>query len=491
MRAITIMYDSLNRLFLPCYGDTTTIAPNFARLAERTVTFDRFYAGSLPCIPARRELHTGRYNFLHRCWGPLEPFDDSAPSLLSRSGIYTHLVTDHAHYWQEGGSTYHTKFTSCEMIRGQEGDAWRGDVRDFSGNWDLHRQDRVNRRSMEPESEHPHVRTFQAGMDFLEQNYTQDNWYLQIEYFDPHEPYFVPQKYKDLYREGQDCAFDWPYYGEIPEEDGELVRQARANYRAVISMMDEYLGRVLDFMDAHDMWKDTVLIVNTDHGYLLGEHRFFGKNYMPNYEPIVHTPFFLWHPDVGCAGQRRGALCQTPDIAPTLLELFGVEAPETMLGRSLLPVLRSDAPIHDYILFGYFGKHVNITDGRYVYMRAGVTAGPDTLNNYTIVPLHMFEPFTVEELRRTQPQLCTEFRFTKGVPVMRVPTDGKTAPNNTCYQYEDHMRFGNLLFDLEADPQQEHPLDDSAQEQRLLSAMKELLQQNEAPAELYVRLGIE
>lgn len=63
MRAITVMYDSLNRKYLPNYGDNLSIMPNFRRLAKKTVTFDNFYVGSLPCIPARRELHTGRYNF--------------------------------------------------------------------------------------------------------------------------------------------------------------------------------------------------------------------------------------------------------------------------------------------------------------------------------------------------------------------------------------------------------------------------------------------
>lgn len=72
MRAITIMYDSLNRLFLPNYGDMETIAPNFKRLSDKMVTFDQFYVGSLPWHPARRELHTGSYNFMHRCWGPLD-----------------------------------------------------------------------------------------------------------------------------------------------------------------------------------------------------------------------------------------------------------------------------------------------------------------------------------------------------------------------------------------------------------------------------------
>ena len=68
MRAITIMYDSLNRKYLPCYGNEDVYAPNFKRLQEKAVVFDNFYAGSLPCMPARRELHTGRYNFLHRSW---------------------------------------------------------------------------------------------------------------------------------------------------------------------------------------------------------------------------------------------------------------------------------------------------------------------------------------------------------------------------------------------------------------------------------------
>ena len=80
MRAVMVMYDSLNRRMLPPYGaDPAIHAPNFVRLAQRTVTFDTCYAGSMPCMPARREMHTGRHNFLHRSWGPLEPFDDSVP----------------------------------------------------------------------------------------------------------------------------------------------------------------------------------------------------------------------------------------------------------------------------------------------------------------------------------------------------------------------------------------------------------------------------
>src|SRR5436190_18965303 len=120
------MFDSLNRHLLSPYADTFVDAPNFARLAARAVTFDNFYAGSMPCMPARREMHTGRYNFLHRSWGPLEPFDDSMPQMLGEAGVHTHLVSDHPHYWEDGGATYHTRYTTWEFFRGQEGDPWKG-----------------------------------------------------------------------------------------------------------------------------------------------------------------------------------------------------------------------------------------------------------------------------------------------------------------------------------------------------------------------------
>lgn len=68
-------------------------------------------------MPARRELHTGRYNFLHRSWGPMEPFDDSMPEILKDHGVHTHLTTDHYHYFEDGGATYHTRYRSYEAFR--------------------------------------------------------------------------------------------------------------------------------------------------------------------------------------------------------------------------------------------------------------------------------------------------------------------------------------------------------------------------------------
>jgi arylsulfatase A-like enzyme len=105
MRTVFVLFDSLIRNGLGCYGGTSIATPNFDRFAARAVTFDNHYVGSLPCMPARRDLHTGRLNFMHRSWGPLEPFDNSFPEAMRDAGIHTHLVTDHMHYFEDGGST--------------------------------------------------------------------------------------------------------------------------------------------------------------------------------------------------------------------------------------------------------------------------------------------------------------------------------------------------------------------------------------------------
>ena len=110
MKVVMVMFDTLMRKFLPSYGCNWTKLPNFKRLEQHCTTFDNFYAGSLPCMPARRELHTGKHNFLHRSWGPLEPFDRSCVEVLRAEGVYTHLCTDHSHYWEDGGCTYHNRY---------------------------------------------------------------------------------------------------------------------------------------------------------------------------------------------------------------------------------------------------------------------------------------------------------------------------------------------------------------------------------------------
>lgn len=486
MRAIIVMFDSLNRRMLPPYGYTHAHAPNFARLATRTATFDRCYAGSMPCMPARREMHTGRHNFLHRSWGPIEPFDDSMPEILGRNGVYTHLVTDHQHYWEDGGATYHNRYSSYEFFRGQEGDLWKGVVGKTDGDrlrdilYRMHNQDGINRTYLEDEQDHPQSLTFQAGLEFIDTNAGADNWMLQLETFDPHEPFFSYDHYHRLYPDsplGNGEDFDWPPYARVTESEA-TVENAKLRYLALLSMCDANLGRVLDLMDEKNMWHDTMLIVCTDHGYMLGERGWWGKSVMPWYDETIHTPFFVWDPRTGIAGERRQALVQTIDIAPTLLNFFGVEPTKDMLGQPLKDAVASDKPVREAGLFGIFGGHVSVTDGRYVYMRASADATNQPLLEHTLMPTHMRSRFEPSEF--ADAELVPGFSFTKGAPVMRMPGWTMRGPSE----------FGTLLYDLETDPGQVTPLRDTALELRMADLLVRLLRDNDAPPSQYERLGL-
>lgn len=489
MRAVMVMFDSLNRRMLPPYGCDWTHAPNFARLAERTVTFDNCYVGSMPCMPARRELHTGRYNFLHRSWGPIEPFDNSMPQILRENGIYTHLSTDHYHYFEDGGATYHNRYTTWDFHRGQEGDPWIGQVkppeipptvagRDGHPRW---QQDWVNRPFMRREEEQPQPQTFGAGIDFIRRNADQQDWFLQIETFDPHEPFFSQQHYKDLYpHEYTGKYFDWPPYRQVEETDEE-VEHGRLQYAALLSMCDHYMGQIINLFDDLKLWDDTMLIVCTDHGFFLGEHDWWAKNNMPLWSEVAHTPLFIWDPRSRVAGERREQLTQMIDFPATLLDFFGVELPAEVQGVPLGAAIAENAPTREALLFGYHGGPVNVTDGRYVYMRAAASDNTP-LYEYTVMPTHMNKLFDAGELPiwdKAEP-----FAFTKNCPVMKIPGRAShVAPTAHA--------MGHLLYDLQSDPAQENPLNDPAVEQRMIDLMVGLMQASEAPAEQYERLGLQ
>ncbi|MBN3835768.1 sulfatase [Burkholderia sp. Ac-20344] len=489
MKAIVVMYDSLNRRMLPPYGCDWIKAPNFERLAKRSAMFDNCYVGSMACIPARRELHTGRHNFLHRSWGPLEPFDDSMPDMLSRNGIYTHLASDHRHYWEDGGSTYHTRYDSWEFFRGQEGDPWKGEVRDPPRPFPMKgaskqkaaRQDWVNRQYFPTEDLHPQTLTFDAGEHFIRKNHDAGSWFLQIETFDPHEPFVSYPRYRELYaHEYRGPHFDWPSYGPLCEDDtDDEILHVRAEYASLVSMCDHSLGRVLDLMDELDLWKDTMLIVCTDHGFMLGEHGWWAKTAQPWFNELANTPLFIWDPRSARAGVRRNALVQTIDLAPTILDFFGIAPTPDMQGVPLRDAVRCDAPVRTAALFGMHGEHVNVTDGRYVYMRSGPDPdNPAPIYEYTLMPMHMKEMFGVDELADIQ--LAEPFSFTKGVRTMKI------AARPLGYSY----RAGTLLFDLASDPAQANPIVDADVERRMAGLLRDLMVQSDAPAEQYERIGL-
>ena len=280
MKTVFLLFDSLNKRMLNSYGGKYIETPNFNRLAKKSVQFNNHYIGSMPCMPARRDMHSGRLSFLHRAWGPLEPFDNSFPEILRLNNTYTHLVTDHYHYFEDGGATYHNRFNSWDFIRGQESDPWKAMVqppleklREKYHQSQLNLTDRetgyyhyaINSEFIKEEKDFPSVKCFESGLDFININKDADNWFLQLETFDPHEPFFAPERFREKLKTNYTGPrLDWPQYDRVKETDDE-VAELKANYIALVGLCDYLLGTVLDYFDANNLWNDTALILTTDH----------------------------------------------------------------------------------------------------------------------------------------------------------------------------------------------------------------------------------
>ncbi len=484
MRAIMVMFDTLSKRYLENYGSDWVKTPNFKRLEDRCCTFDNFYVGSLPCIPARRELHTGKYNYMHRSWGPLEPFDFSCIEKLKENNIYCHLVTDHSHYFEDGGATYHNRYNTWEGFRGQEGDRWTPqdyakipERNSLSKSGISVTQHYANLTRVKNEEDMSSVLTFNAGIDFIENHVNKDNWFLQIESFDPHEPFYVPDKYRKEYGLEGKPAFNWPAYGPIDIiNDKDSIYEDRKEYAALISMCDNYLGKVLDVMDRYDMWKDTYLIVNTDHGFLLGEHDFIGKNFGPMYNEVSNIPFFIYNPYTKAKGFRK-SLCQTIDIVPTLLDIFNIDKPNNLDGYSLLPVMENDMKVRDIAYFGVHGSYSCATDGEMVYMHANAAKDNTPYVECTLMPTVMRGFFNTDDIKKSE--FVFGDKYSNYVKYLKIPT--KTFYNT--------FELGNKLFNLKNDLLQENNLalkeDISCYQKWILDGLNKY----DAPKEEYLRLG--
>lgn len=113
------------------------------------------------------------------------------------------------------------------------------------------------------------------------------------------------------------------------------------DYYACLVGVDDNIGRVLQWLEQSGSLDDTVVLHTSDHGYFLGEWRFFDKRFM--HEPSIRVPMMIRYPAVFRAGNRVNEMVLNLDVAPTLLELVGVAIPERMQGKSVVQLANGHA----------------------------------------------------------------------------------------------------------------------------------------------------
>jgi len=484
MKAIFILMDTLNRRFLPAYGNDWVQTPNIDRFAQKSVRFDNHWIGSAPCMPARRDILTGRLNFLEKPWGAIEPYDVLLPNLLREAGVYSHLETDHYHYFHPGGENYHTCFSGWNLYRGQEGDLHVSMVNGLTepehlGYW--HEQYAKNRTVFKTDADFSSPKTYQGAIDWLKLNEHADDYLLWVEAFDPHEPYDTPDEFLALYDDDWDGPlYNWNRYEEtdLPEE---AVKHLRKRYAATLTMNDKWFGKLLDEIERQNGLEDTLIILTTDHGHMLGEHGMTGKGFSHAWNEMTHIPLFVHLPGGQYAGESRNQLTQNIDVMPTLLEYFKVSHINPIHGHSWMDILYDNAPSkREAALYGWFGMPVNVTDGRYTYFRAAAQEDNCPLNHYFLTPT-AFARYTLPGKEFYTDAEMGSFLPWTDFPVIRARYDKRRTRlvSETC------------LFNIDDDYVQERNLAGKEIEQKYNKMLVAAMKAHDAPKEQYERLGVE
>jgi arylsulfatase A-like enzyme len=357
---VLIVCDTFRRDHLGVYGNTTIRTPHLDRFAADSVVFDHHLIASFPTMPARADLLTGRFSFTFMGWEPLPQHLETLPGLLSEAGYLTMGVVDTPFFIRDGYA-YDRGFDDFIWIRGQGDDTRPQERADARLTW-LYEADRLV------------ARTMSAAEQWLERHY-KDRFFLYVDTWDPHEPWDAPAYYTEPYLPGYDGRTLYPAYAKweeagLTEAD---VALAHATYCGEVTMVDRWVGRLLDKLHVLGVAGETVVMFVSDHGFYFGEHSYFGKaewvddpgaqvsegsvvpewfskswlltiGWSPLYQELTRVPLVVRAP--GLAPGRRAALTTAPDLPATILDLAGVEPPPSIQGASFRNVLEGRADEH-------------------------------------------------------------------------------------------------------------------------------------------------
>jgi arylsulfatase A-like enzyme len=355
---IVIVSDTFRADNLACYGGDFAHTPRLDAFAQQACVFEKAYLSSFPTVPARRDIMSGRFSCVCSEWAPLPQDLVVLQQVLSRVGVLTMMIADTPHILSHGFN-YSRGFDGFEWIRGQENDHYRTFPRHvpmpphpekwyFKFEETLMRYQR-NISGRKGEDDYFAPQSVGAAMRWLEENADEGPFFLYLDLFDPHEPWDAPAHYVDLYDSSYSgLDVHYPAYtfwkGVLTPEE---LRRCGRLYAAEATMVDHWVGRLLDRIDELGLREDTTVIFTSDHGFLFGEHDFIGKSYtssvgyemVPMFQEIIRIPLL-----VRLAGQETGqrvpALVQLVDLMPTVLELAGVILTETVSGQTSVQVLQ-------------------------------------------------------------------------------------------------------------------------------------------------------
>jgi len=375
---------------IDAFGAEGAVTPRLDRLAQRGLRFTHAYCNIATCGASRASLMSGLRPTPDRFRNYLARLDEDAPDITSlprtfreagyktiSNGKVFHHRNDDLAAWSE--PPWRPKTSSIWWAKPENRGPGRGPAVEAAER---------------PDSIYPDYPIAQRTIDDLDRLAKQDGpFFLACGFYRPHLPFVVPQKYWELYPTDEIELPDNMYFprdlhpafgytwGELRAYRGipkrgpvseETARQLIRGYRASVSFVDAQLGRVLDQLELLGLTENTIIVLWGDHGWQLGEHAMWCKH--TNFEVAVRVPLLIVDPRRPARGTRR-QLVEYIDLYPTLCDLAGLEKPDHLQGKSLLPLVDEPEAAHKEAVFSRHGGRDSVRTQRYRYSEVRANRG--------------------------------------------------------------------------------------------------------------------
>ncbi|MFW9835493.1 MAG: sulfatase [Candidatus Thorarchaeota archaeon] len=330
MNVVYIVIDTLRADHLGCYGYKRDTSPNIDKLASEGVLFEYAFPSDVPTQPSftamftgLRGIHTGVVS--HSYYENLEEDVPVFPELLALNGVTTASVSTlyTMRRWFARGYLYSMDPAAGNRRKLQQVDA--EEINAFAVPW------------IEDHRDEP--------------------FFLFLHYWDPHGLYKPPEKYRDLFYDGDPYDPDnhsldelkaspvWSFTKNQVDAIGENITDLEyivSQYDSEIRYVDDQVQVIFNTLEKQGLSDDTLIILTSDHGESMGEHGFYFDHF-ETYDTTIHVPLIMKHPKQLPKGKRVDELIQsTISIAPTILNQYGIEPPEKMKGKDLVKIANGE-----------------------------------------------------------------------------------------------------------------------------------------------------
>ena len=390
-RAVAPKRDRLNLLFLmtdqqrgDCIGADGNRAihtPHLDRLAREGVRFRHAYSSTPTCTPARSALLTGLSPWRHGMLGYGEipqRFEYEKPRALREAGYSTTSIgKNHFSPWRNSHGYEQMlldEHAAGGLVHDKEAMARRAmeERTDYEA-WFYSQEPTLNphatglgwndyaaRPFALPERLHPTTWTGDMAVRFLDTYRDARPFYLKVSFIRPHSPYDPPERHWKMYQDvavPEAAVGSWASRFEKPSSsrpdiwhgrlDPSTVVNSRRGYYALITQVDEQIGRIVETLERQKKLDETLIVFTSDHGDMTGDHHLWRKSYA--YEASARIPMIVRLP-----GGPKGAVLDQPvelrDVFPTLLDGAGISPARPLDGDSMLKLARNpNAPWRSFI----------------------------------------------------------------------------------------------------------------------------------------------